>query len=75
MQTSYFGDLEGKMRTGVKMAEAHNAKADQIYAETGYVVQRYDMYQVQRAILNAHKRHYGMLSKYDGKGNLVASYQ
>lgn len=72
MQTSYYGDLKGKMQTGVKMAEASNAKADKIYQETGYVVQRYDVYQVQRAILNAHNKFYGMTSKYDGKGNLIS---
>lgn len=71
MNKSYYGDLETKMKTGTQMAKQHNAYAYKVYQEYDQIVQRYDLYQVQRSILNAHKKFYGMQSKYDGKGNLV----
>lgn len=73
MNKSYYGDLETKMKTGTQMAQQHNAYADKFYQASGQIIQRYDLYEVQRSILNAHKKFYGMQSKYDGKGNLVNS--
>ena len=71
MNSTYFGDLENKMKTGVNMATQHNNYAEMIYNKSGVILPRYDLLEVQSSILNAHRKFYGMLSKYDSNGKLV----
>lgn len=71
MNVTRFSDLEGKMDAGLQMAQAHNMKADAVYKATGQVLPRYDLVNVQSSILKAHRKFYGLTSKYSGKGALI----
>lgn len=73
MNTKYFGNLEEKLKTGVAMAQQHNAYAKTLFETTGQILPRYDLVSVQRSILNAHRKFYGIDNKYDGKGNLIGA--
>lgn len=70
MNVLQFSDLEQKIKNGEQLALRHNAYASQLMATTGQVLKRYDLLDAKSCIIKTHMKHYGLTSKYDGKGNL-----
>lgn len=70
MNVLRFSDLEQKVKNGEQLAMQHNAFASKLFQTTGQVLKRYDLLDVKWSIIKQHMRHYGLTSKYDGKGNL-----
>ena len=64
-----FADLDTKLLHGETMAIRHNMTADEL-GKQGRYIPRYDLLEVKRSILKAHRKFYGGLSKYASDGTL-----